>query len=277
MSGAGPRQPLGTYGTDAHIGSGEPDAILRYAEHPRGFAELRQPDGAEPHPLAIIFHGGCWKAGTADTAYTAPLATRLAERGVATLNVDYREVGDGGGWPTSFADWSAAMELTERLIAGKRVDPERVTLIGHSAGGLPALWLPSPGGPDGPLGVRAPGQVRAAILLDAPADLTAEADAFDCLCEFEAVAPFMGGPPAEQPARYAALAPGRLAPRVGRVHFAQARLDVPSPASLAALEQGGARATAQRIKGAGHFDILTPGHPHYEVLEPDLLEIIGAP
>ena len=83
----------------------KPTAVLRYADHPRGFAELRMPEGKGPFPLAVIFHGGCFKTGIADQNYMAPLATRWQQLGVATLNVDYREVGDGGGWPGSFEDW----------------------------------------------------------------------------------------------------------------------------------------------------------------------------
>ena len=64
------------FGTDANLAPSTPDAILRYAEHPRGFAELRVPQGEGPFPLAVIFHGGCWKAGIANQAYMAPLATR---------------------------------------------------------------------------------------------------------------------------------------------------------------------------------------------------------
>ena len=37
-----------TYGTDANLAASQPDAILRYAEHPRGFAELRLPEGTGP-------------------------------------------------------------------------------------------------------------------------------------------------------------------------------------------------------------------------------------
>ena len=47
-----------TYGTDANLAPSAPDAIWRYADHPRGFAELRLPEGEGPFPLAVIYHGG---------------------------------------------------------------------------------------------------------------------------------------------------------------------------------------------------------------------------
>ena len=43
-----------TYGTDANLAASKPDAILRYADHPRGFAELRLPEGKGPFPPAVI-------------------------------------------------------------------------------------------------------------------------------------------------------------------------------------------------------------------------------
>ena len=111
-----------TYGTDANLAASQPDAILRYADHPRGFAELRLPAGDGTFPLAVIYHGGCWKTGIASQAYMAPLATRWQERGIATLNVDYREVGDGGGWPGSFTDWAASAKLIDEVIDAYPID-----------------------------------------------------------------------------------------------------------------------------------------------------------
>ncbi len=67
-----------TYGTDANLAPSAPDAIWRYADHPRGFAELRVPQGEGPFPLAVIYHGGCWKTGIASQAYMAPARDPLA-------------------------------------------------------------------------------------------------------------------------------------------------------------------------------------------------------
>ena len=126
------------FGTDAHVAPSTPDAILRYADHPRGFAELRLPASKGPFPLAVLFHGGCWKAGIATQAYMAPLATRWQQLGIATLNVDYREVGDGGGWPGSFADWHAAAGLIAQAARHYPLYLARLTLVDHSAGATAA-------------------------------------------------------------------------------------------------------------------------------------------
>lgn len=262
------------FAADMHLAPSKPDAILRYADHPRGFAELRLPEGDGPFPLAVIFHGGCWKAGIANQAYMAPLATRWQRLGIATLNVDYREVGDGGGWPGSFADWAEAGELIDQVAAEYPIDRARVTLVGHSAGALPAQWLATEQDAGGPLGARAPLRVRAAIVLDGPADVGAERAAFDALCEFSSVDPFMGGTPAEKPARYEAIAPESHAPQLEELLFVQAVLPAAPAAVQAAIRANGTRLEVRENPGASHFAILTPGAETYAANEPVMLEVL---
>jgi pimeloyl-ACP methyl ester carboxylesterase len=263
-----------TYGTDANLAASTPDAILRYADHPRGFAELRLPQGTGPFPLAVIYHGGCWKTGIASQAYMAPLATRWQQQGIATLNVDYREVGDGGGWPGSFKDWAASAKLIDDIAARYPIDRARVTLVGHSAGGLPAHWLATPQGKAGPLGKRAPLKVRAAIVLDGPGNVGAERAGFDALCQFSAVDPFMGGAPEAMPQRYTALSAASQAPQLAELLFVQARLALPSEATQDALRKGTTRLILRENPGASHFAIITPGHAVYAANEPAMLEVL---
>lgn len=262
------------YGTDANLAPSAPDAVLRYADHPRGFAELRLPQGTGPFPLAVIYHGGCWKTGIASEAYMAPLATRWQKQGIATLNVDYREVGDGGGWPGSFEDWAASAKLIEDVTKRYPIDRARVTLVGHSAGGLPAVWLATASGENGPVGARAALRARAAIVLDGPGDVGAEQPAFDALCQFSAVEPFMGAGPQPTPERYAAISPASAPPQLASLLFVQARLPAPSAATRAALSAGGAALTIRENPGVSHFAIITPGNPVYIANEPAMLAAI---
>ena len=263
-----------TYGTDANLAPSAPDAIWRYADHRRGFAELRVPQGEGPFPLAVIFHGGCWKTGIASQAYMGPLATRWQQLGIATLNVDYREVGDGGGWPGSFADWAASAELIDQIAARFPIDRARVTLVGHSAGALPAQWLASAQGADGPLGTRAPLKARAAIVLDGLGDVGAERSAFDTLCQFSAVDPFIGAAPDAAGGRYAAISPATHAPQLSELLFVQAKLPAPSAVTQAALAAGGAKVTVRENVGMSHFAIITPGHPVYTANEAAILGVL---
>ncbi|MXO73731.1 alpha/beta fold hydrolase [Altererythrobacter aerius] len=258
--------PLGMYGTDANLAPSPPDAVLRYASHPRGIAELRVPAGEGPFPMAVIFHGGCWKTGIADQNYMAPLATRWQQQGIATLNVDYREVGDGGGWPGSFADWRDAAGLIDQVARRHPIDRARVTLVGHSAGALPALWLPGPEGEGGPLPGRNALTARAAIVLDGPASVGREQPAFDALCEFSSVGPFLG-----DDGRGNAIAPR---PMLREILFVQARLPAPPAASLAEAGAGGARVVVRTNPGVSHFAIITPGDPAYAANEAAIIAVL---
>ena len=59
-------------------------------------------------------------------------------RGWAVWNIEYRRLGEGGGWPATFEDVAAAIDHLPLLEA--QLDLEGVTVIGHSAGGHLALW-----------------------------------------------------------------------------------------------------------------------------------------
>lgn len=91
-------------------------------------------------PLVVLIHGGSWKSAlSADTmrAY----AMDLARRGIAVYNIEYRRVGSGGGWPTTFTDVADALDFVVDI--DKRY-PEITTddelVVGHSAGAQLAAW-----------------------------------------------------------------------------------------------------------------------------------------
>jgi hypothetical protein len=122
--------------------------------------------------------------------------------------------------------------------------------------------------------VRAPVKARAAIVLDGPGDVGAERAAFDTLCQFAAVDPFMGAAPDGVAARYAALSPATTAPQLSEVLFVQAKLPAPSDATQAALRAGGASVTVRANVGASHFSIITPGNPAYTVNEAAMVAVL---
>jgi pimeloyl-ACP methyl ester carboxylesterase len=62
----------------------------------------------------------------------------LAAHGLAAWNVEYRRVGAGGGWPDTFHDLAACIDLLADL--GAPLDLEHVVSVGHSAGGQLAFW-----------------------------------------------------------------------------------------------------------------------------------------
>jgi acetyl esterase/lipase len=182
----------------------------RYGSHRSQRAELHLPAGRGPHPVVVLIHGGSWQKRYGKV-FTRGLAGDLRRRGYAVWNIEYRRVGAGGGWPETFADVAAAIDRLAEL-EDPSLDLDRVTLIGHSAGGHLALWaagrpnLPAgaPGALDGPPRVR-PRQV---VSLAGVADLTGAYRRW----RGGVVRELMGGSPEDLPERYAMGDPIRLIP-----------------------------------------------------------------
>src|SRR5919199_1427310 len=72
------------------------DERLAYGAEPLQFGDLRVPRGDGPWPLALVVHGGYWKA-TYNLIHTGHMCVALCDAGIATFNVEYRRVGDAGG------------------------------------------------------------------------------------------------------------------------------------------------------------------------------------
>ncbi len=182
----------------------------RYGPHASQRGDLYVPSSPGPHPVMVLIHGGSWQKRYGKI-FTRGLAGDLRRRGFAVWNIEYRRVGADGGWPTTFEDIAAAFDHLAAL-ENPRLDLDRVTLLGHSAGGHLALWaagrpnLPAgaPGALDGPPQVRA----RLVVSLAGVADLT---DAYR-RWHGGIVGDLMGGSPEEVPERYAAGDPIRLLP-----------------------------------------------------------------
>ncbi|CAN5656760.1 MAG: alpha/beta hydrolase family protein [Ilumatobacteraceae bacterium] len=111
---------------------------IRYGDHPAQFVELTRPAGGTPAPVAVVIHGGFWKPQF-DLSLGRPLAATLPAHGWAALNIEYRRVGDGGGYPSTLDDVGAAIDALAD-VEGARLDLSTVVTIGHSAGGHLAAW-----------------------------------------------------------------------------------------------------------------------------------------
>ena len=117
-----------------------------------------------PAPLVVFVHGGTWMHG-GKYAGTAGQARAFRSAGFAYATVNYRlrryAPPDGAA-----QDIARAIAFLRAEASGCGVDPDRIVLMGHSAGGhLAALVALDPGYLAG-AGVPA-GVVRAVVLLDA--------------------------------------------------------------------------------------------------------------
>lgn len=185
---------------------------LSYGTNALQFGELRLPKGSGPHPVVVLFHGGCWKARLEgiDPRATSldlvrPFAAALTAAGFATWNVEYRRIGNaGGGWPGTFQDVGAATDFLRTISGTNSLDLKQVIVTGHSAGGHLAFWVAArPKLPESsPLYMKDPLRIKAAVNLDGPIDLKLALPWCDQFCGFPAISDFLGGSPAEKPDRY---------------------------------------------------------------------------
>jgi len=240
----------------------------------RQYGELRMPKGKGPFPLAVLYHGGCW-VGMGGTANMAALGSFLARNGVAVWAPSYRELGSDGGWPNTFADWAQGLAYVKTLAKTYPIDMKRITLVGHSAGTMPAVWLA--GGDKGDAVVRADlPKVNAAVVIDGPLRPAPFVGTDAYICGQPVIAPLLGGTPAEVPTRYAMLDPLVNTPQVKRMLVVDGALPDPEPEVLDGLRKAGIAVEVIRTDQEQHFNVLVPGTKDFVAIAPALLDIAKA-
>jgi acetyl esterase/lipase len=106
---------------------------VEYAQHDgvKLVADLYQPKGLAKAPAVIAVHGGGWQNGSRATyRYWGPY---LAKNGYVVLSIDYR-LGKAGVYPGSVYDVKAAIQFIRAKADTLGVDPDRIGLMGDSAG-----------------------------------------------------------------------------------------------------------------------------------------------
>jgi acetyl esterase/lipase len=245
----GPSVPEGTVRT-----------VDRYGDADRQDGEWWVPPGATGRlPTVVLVHGGYWRAGF-DRSLEDGVAADLVQRGFLVWNLDYRS--GSQTWPATLQDTATAYDLLATGTHAGLVDPDRVAVVGHSAGGHLALWLTArhrlpagaPGaGPRGPRPSLGVPQAPVAALADgARQGLGAGA-----------VQALVGGEPHEVPERYAVADPVALLPTGVPSVLLHAEGDDTVPLSQSRTYVRAATAagddSALVVVPGGHFEHLDPG------------------
>jgi len=226
----------------------EPGMRVQYGADTNQFGELRVPQSGSRRPVALVIHGGYWRAKY-DRTYAGHMCAALTKAGFATWNLEYRRLGnEGGGWPGTFEDVTAGLRFVSQLAERYSLDAKRVVAIGHSAGGQLALCLAGHG-----LGVHA------VVSLAGVLDLRR---AWELHLSNDAVVEFLGGTPGEVSEHYSEASPMEL-PISVKQRLVHGRFDDSVPYSMSEEY-----ARAKRTKGedvqlltltnADHFDIVDP-------------------
>jgi acetyl esterase/lipase len=235
--------------------------------HPYGaarsqYGELFLPAGGAHWPVAVVLHGGFWRAQYG-RKLMRPLCADLAARGWAAFNVEYRRLGrlSGGGFPRTLDDVAAAVDHLAELPAHKGCQPPfmldlaRVVAIGHSAGGHLAAWLAT--------------RDEASVPVTA---VVAQAGVLDLRLASElrlsrgVVNRLLGGPPDSVPERYAAASPAERLPLGVPALLTHGGRDDIVPPAMSERFAAAARAAGDDVDvviepAEGHFGHLDPENP----------------
>ena len=121
------------------------------------------PDGVGPFPVAIIIHGGGWMSGDPEKDIVpvfAPYATNFT-----WFTVSYR-LAPTNRWPACYEDVQTAIRWVKAHAAEYKGDPNRIALLGYSAGGHLVTLAGTQAGPDT--------RVQAIVGMAPPTDLVAD-------------------------------------------------------------------------------------------------------
>jgi acetyl esterase/lipase len=108
---------------------------IAFAEHDgvKLLGDLYLPQGLSNTPVLVGVHGGGWQLG--DRKFYQHWGNYLAKNGYAVFAIEYRLMKPGvKTWPGAVYDCKAAVQFVRATAAEFGLDPNRIALIGDSAG-----------------------------------------------------------------------------------------------------------------------------------------------
>jgi alpha-L-fucosidase 2 len=124
------------------------------------------PEGEGPFPIAILIHGGGWGGGDRAQVHVPPTEP-FTDANFTWLSIDYR-LAPQHRWPACIDDVRTAIRWVHEHAAEFKGDPNRVVLVGYSAGGHLAAFAAVTANDDT--------RPQAMILLAGPTDLVADCE-----------------------------------------------------------------------------------------------------
>lgn len=110
---------------------------LSYGPHPRHVLDLYRPAGVEgAAPIVVFVHGGAFIRGNKNATEEGygNVLTWFARQGYLGINMEYRLATDAP-YPGGAEDVARVIAWIQEHAGAHGGDPERIFLVGHSAGG----------------------------------------------------------------------------------------------------------------------------------------------
>lgn len=102
--------------------------------------DLYRPRGTGPFAVVICWHGGNFVGGSKGDM--SRICAHLADRGLAAAAPNYHlATGDSPGFPSNVNDAKSAVRFLRSHADEYRLDPDRIAVLGHSAGAYLALMV----------------------------------------------------------------------------------------------------------------------------------------
>jgi acetyl esterase/lipase len=246
----------------------KPTAHIAYGPLPQQFAELWLPDGAGPHPLVVMIHGGCWTKGIANLEIMNYAAEDLRKGGIAVWNIEYRGVDEpGGGYPGTFQDVAAGLDAVRGQAAAYHLRLEKVVAVGHSAGGQLVLWAAARGKLPAWSVLRAANPLKLSAIVDL-AGIPNLATDTNTACGGAVISKLVGQPTAQRPDVYADTSPAVLVPLGVPQYVIHGASDDTVRASVGAAYAKTAKAAGDRVHVStppgNHVEEIAPGAPSWD-------------
>ncbi len=106
-----------------------------------------KPDKDSGFAAVITIHGGSWRGGHKSRLINRTCAEAIVEKGYAVLCPDYQLNTDGKiAWPVNIYDCKTAVRYARKVSYLCNIDPNRIGVMGNSAGGHLALLVGFSGG-----------------------------------------------------------------------------------------------------------------------------------
>jgi len=245
--------------------------------------DLWLPDGAGPHPVVIMVHGGCWQKSIADRRLMDFAAEDLRQKGLAVWNIEYRGVDEaGGGYPGTFEDVSRAADALRGHASQFNLKLDRVGAIGHSAGGHLALWLAArPKLPKSSTLWRSnPLHIDFVVNSGGLADLNASAPVTQAACLSSIMEALTGAPSGARQDVLSDTSPVELLPFAAHQVSVNGEQDQIAPPILGESYTDKAIATGSDarfvlVPNTGHVELVAPGSEAFELQAAILLEALA--
>jgi len=115
---------------------------VKYGPYLRNVMDLYRPQGTDPVPVLLYFHGGGFVTGD-KSKVKKDLLNRCLDAGIAVVSANYRLIlgPESAPFPAPMLDGARAIQFVRFKAKEWNLDPERVALAGSSAGGCMSVWL----------------------------------------------------------------------------------------------------------------------------------------